>query len=71
MSDLNCPICVTTALGQPYRFAGRWLAACATCHAETELHHAGDAGATRFRLTGALNLATLRKAEQYRRRTAF
>jgi hypothetical protein len=71
MSTLNCPICATAPLGVPYRFAGQWLAACARCHAEIEVREVETAGAGVFKLDNTLKLATLREAEQYRRRTSF
>ena len=72
MSDLNCPICSNVPLGAPYQFAGNWLAACRNCHSEIELRQVpADAGATQFKLTATMKLATLREAEQYRRRTVF
>ena len=73
MSELTCPMCGKSPLGAPYQFAGKWLAACRTCHSEIELRHlAGpDAGAPRFALTATMKMATLRQAEYYRRRTVF
>lgn len=71
MHALNCPICTTTPLGAPFRFAGQWLAACGTCHAEIGLRRDETTGASGFSLDSTMKLATLRQAEQYRRRTAF
>ena len=71
MSTLNCPICATVPLGAPYQFAGQWLAACSKCHSEIELRQVEAAGAAEFKLTRTMKLATLREAEQYRRRTVF
>ena len=72
MSTLTCPICANAPLGAPYQFAGHWLAACRKCHSEIELRPAlVDSGAPQFQLTASMKLATLREAEQYRRRTVF
>jgi hypothetical protein len=72
MSDLKCPICTNAPLGTPYRFAGHWLVCCRQCHSEIELRPAGAAGSEDgFQLTATMKLATLREAEQYRRRTIF
>jgi hypothetical protein len=71
MNNLNCPICANVPLGAPYQFAGQWLAACGKCHSEIELQQCDAEGAARFQLTSTMKLATLREAEQYRRRTVF
>lgn len=72
MSELTCPICATSPLGAPYMFNGHWLAACAKCHSETQLRQVVSRdGKPGFALTATMKLATLREAEQYRRRTVF
>lgn len=72
MSNLTCPICANAPLGAPYPFAGHWLAACRKCHSEIELRRTrAPDGAPHFQLTASMKLATLREAEQYRRRTVF
>ncbi|MBL8381759.1 MAG: hypothetical protein JNM90_01700 [Burkholderiales bacterium] len=72
MNSLSCPICSDGALGAPFMFNGRWLAACVRCHSESELRKVtAGSGAMTFQLTATMKLATLREVEQYRRRTVF